>query len=391
MTSARQQKSRVARAVEELPPSGIREFFELVLTMDEVVSLGVGEPDFVTPWTICESAVYALERGRTSYTSNWGELALRREIAKYLETRFGAVYNPENEILPTVGVSQGYDLIVRAVTDPGDEIIIHQPSYVSYAPMAILAGATPVILETSVKDGFQVSPQAVEALITERTKAILLNYPCNPTGATFERPALEAIAEIARREGIVVLSDEVYAELTYDIEHVCFSSLPGARDNTVLLSGFSKAWAMTGWRVGYLAGPSDLIEAACKIHQYSMLCCPILSQLAAIEALKSGEGPMREMVETYRRRRRLIVDGLNQVGLECHEPAGAFYAFPSIEKTGLSSVDFCKRLLVEEQVAIVPGTAFGGSGEGHVRMAYAASFEAIERALEAIGSLLGRL
>ncbi|MCX7017089.1 MAG: aminotransferase class I/II-fold pyridoxal phosphate-dependent enzyme, partial [Candidatus Sumerlaeota bacterium] len=262
---------------------------------------------------------------------------------------------------------------------------------VAYAPMAMLAGAKPVILETAAKDGFRIRPAAVAALVTERTKAIVLNYPCNPTGATLDRAAIEAIAAIAKREDIIVLSDEVYAELTYDGEHVAFASVPGVRKQCVLLSGFSKAWAMTGWRAGYLAGPPDLIAAACKIHQYSMLSCPIMAQYAAIEALRHGDKDMREMIDTYNQRRRIIVDGLNSLGLECHMPAGAFYAFPSIKKTGLSSVEFCKRLVKEEKVAIVPGNAFGPCGEGHVRCAYAASFEAIEKALEGIGRLLRRI
>lgn len=386
-----QQKSRVAQVVQGLPPSGIREFFDLVLAMDDVTSLGVGEPDFVTPWPICESAIYALERGRTSYTSNWGLLDLRREIAAYISRRFGVEYNPENdgcEILPTVGVSQGYDLILRAILDPGDEVIIHQPCYVAYTPLVTLAGGVPVILETKAEQGFKVTPEAVAALITPRTKAIVINYPCNPTGATLDLPALQAIAELAREEDIIVLSDEVYAELTYDKGHVSFPSIPEAKDNCVLMSGMSKAWAMTGWRMGYLAGPHDLIAAACKIHQYSMLSCPILTQYAAIEALRNGDKAMREMVDIYSQRRRVIVEGLNQIGLTCHMPEGAFYAFPSITASGMNSVDFCKRLLTEHKVAVVPGTAFGSSGAGHVRMAYAASFEAIDRALEAMQKMI---
>ena len=386
-----EQKTRIARLVEALPPSGIREFFDLVMTMDDVVSLGVGEPDFSTPWTISEAAVFALERGATSYTSNWGMIQLRREIAAYLSKRFGVDYNPDNEILPTVGVSQGYDIILRAILDPGDEVIIHQPSYVSYVPMVILAGGKPVVLETSAKDGFRVTAESIEPLLTERTKAIVLNYPCNPTGSTLDRDTLEAISDLARAKGLIVLSDEVYAELSYDAKHVSFPSLPGAKERSVLLSGFSKAWAMTGWRIGYLAGPSDLIEAACKVHQYSMLCCPILSQVAATEALKRGEKPMLKMIESYRHRRQILVAGLNDLGLDCQMPKGAFYAFPSIRKTGLDSAEFCKRLLTEEGVAIVPGTAFGAGGEGHVRVAYAAAFEAIEQALEGLGRMLGRL
>lgn len=386
------QKSRVSHVVHDLPPSGIREFFDLVQAMDDVTSLGVGEPDFVTPWTICESAIYALERGRTSYTSNWGLLELRREIAAYLGRGFGAHYNPETdgcEILPTVGVSQGYDIILRAILEPGDEVIIHQPSYVAYTPMVRLAGGVPVILETTAAEEFKITPKAVRALITERTKAIVINYPCNPTGATMDEQALREIAELARDEQILILSDEVYAELTYDRQHVSMAAIPTARDNCVLMSGMSKAWAMTGWRMGYLAGPHDLIAAACKIHQYSMLSCPILTQYAAIEALRNGDKAMRDMVDTYNQRRRVITEGLNQIGLTCHMPEGAFYAFPSIKKTGMSSAEFCKRLLQEHKVAVVPGTAFGPSGEGHVRIAYAASFDAIDKALEAMGTMVG--
>ncbi len=288
-------------------------------------------------------------------------------------------------------MSQGYDIICRTLLNPGDEVIIHQPCYVAYEPMVLLAGGKPVILETSAQNGFQVTVEDVAALVTDRTKALLINYPCNPTGATLDKGTLEGIAELAAEEDFIVLSDEVYAELTYEGEHTAFPSIPGAADRTVLMSGFSKAWAMTGWRVGYLAGPSDLIEGACKIHQYSMLSCPILSQYAAIEALQNAEGPMREMVETYEQRRGVIVQGLNEIGLDCHMPAGAFYAFPSIKKSGMTSADFCKRLLQEEKVAVVPGTAFGPTGEGHIRCAYAASFESIEKAVTGMSRLMGRI
>ncbi|OPZ05001.1 MAG: putative N-acetyl-LL-diaminopimelate aminotransferase [candidate division BRC1 bacterium ADurb.BinA364] len=385
------QKTRVARCVESLPPSGIREFFELVVGMDDIVTLGVGEPDFATPWTICEEAIYWVERGHTSYTSSWGLLELREEIAAYLQRRFNASFSPKDEILPTVGVSQGYDIILRAILNPGDEVIIHQPCYVSYEPMAILSGGKPVILETRAEDGFQIRPEELEKLVTERTRVIVLNYPCNPTGATLRREALEQILAIAERHDLIVLSDEVYAELSYDAEHVSFASLPGAKERCVLMSGFSKAWAMTGWRLGYLAGPKDLIAAALKIHQYSMLCCSIVAQHAGIEAMRNGDDDVAKMVETYKQRRRVIVDGFNELGLKCHNPPGAFYAFPSIRDTGLGSREFCTRLLKEEKVAIVPGTAFGRGGEGYVRAAYAASFDSIEKALAGIGRMLKRL
>ncbi|MBI2570128.1 MAG: aminotransferase class I/II-fold pyridoxal phosphate-dependent enzyme [Candidatus Schekmanbacteria bacterium] len=391
MTEAMSSRARVARVVAGLKPSGIREFFDLVMSMDNLVTLGVGEPDFVTPWTIRESAMFALEHGKTSYTSNWGILELRESIADYVTRRFSVTYDPTCEILPTVGGSQGYDLILRAIIDPGDEVILHTPCYVAYEPMILLAGGVPVAVETSFDEGFRLDPRRLAARVTAKTKAILLNYPSNPTGTTFDRATLQAIADVAQEHDLILLSDEIYAELTYNGAHTSVAALPGARERTVVISGFSKAWAMTGWRIGYLAGPPDLIRAACRIHQYSMLCCPILSQLAALEALRSGGEPMREMVEKYEQRRRVIVTGLNEVGLPCHLPDGAFYAFPSIASTGLTSAQFCRKLLVEERVAIVPGSAFGAGGEGHVRCAYAASFDTIQRALEGIDRLMRRL
>jgi aminotransferase len=382
---------RISRQVEALPPSGIRKFFDLVIGRDDIVSLGVGEPDFVTPWRISEAAVYAIERGRTSYTSNRGLLSLRRTIADYLEHRFGVGYHPATEILITVGVSQGVDIAMRAMFNPGDQIVVTEPCYVSYTPMALLAGAEVLILPTHMREGFQPDLERLESVVTPKTKAILLSYPNNPTGASYGRETLEGIAEIVRRHDLLVISDEVYAELTYVGDHVCFATLEGMRDRTVLLSGFSKAWAMTGWRLGYLAGPRDLVEAAVKIHQYSMLCAPIMAQYAAIEALENAQGDVDKMIQAYDERRHVITRGFEAIGLPCHTPEGAFYVFPSIKHLGMGSEQFCMELLEATNVAIVPGNAFGACGEGHVRCAYAASVDDIRTAVDRIGGFIGTL
>lgn len=359
--------------------------------MEDVVSLGVGEPDFVTPWRTREAGIYSIERGHTAYTSNHGMLSLRREISAYLERRYGVIYQPEKEIVITVGVSQGLDLTMRALLDPGDEALVIQPCYVSYVPMVELAGGKAVIIDTYAKDNFALDLNRLEAALTKKTKLLLLNYPANPTGKTYRRDELEQIASFCRKHNLLAVSDEVYSELTYEGEHVSLPALPGMWDRTILLSGFSKAFAMTGWRMGYAAGPKDYIDAIVKIHQYSMLSAPTLSQEAAIEALRHGQDDVYRMVESYRERRNVIIRGLNEVGLKCHTPEGAFYAFPSIESTGLDAQTFCTRLLQEERVAIVPGGGFGACGSGHVRCSYASSLKTIEKAIERLGRFMSRL
>lgn len=372
----------ISQKVHSISPSGIRKFFDLLSSVEGVISLGVGEPDFVTPWHIREAATHSLERGYTMYTSNYGMLELRQELAKYLEHHYGVSYQPEREILVTVGVSEGLDLAVRAILNPGDEVIIPDPWYVSYPPCVILAGGTPVFAPLSKQSDFVLKAEDVEPLINKQTKAILIGYPSNPTGAVMSREELAEIAKLAQKYNLLVISDEIYARLVYGVEHTCFASLPGVKEQTILLGGFSKAFAMTGWRIGYIAANPQLIEAMLKIHQYTMLCAPTMGQMAGIEALKSGEDDVAKMVKEYDRRRRFIVRKLNEIGLPCFEPKGAFYAFPSIEATGMSSEEFAERLLMEEQVAVVPGSAFGQCGEGFVRCCYATSLASIEEALK---------
>jgi len=372
----------ISQKVRSISPSGIRKFFDLLSSVEGVISLGVGEPDFVTPWHIREAATRSLERGYTMYTSNYGMLELRQELAKYLEHHYGVSYQPEREILVTVGVSEGLDLAVRAILNPGDEVIIPDPWYVSYPPCVILAGGTPVFVPVSKQNNFVLKAEDVEPLINKQTKAILIGYPSNPTGAVMSREELAEIAKLAQKYNLLVISDEIYARLVYGVEHTCFASLPGVKEQTILLGGFSKAFAMTGWRIGYIAANEQLIEAMLKIHQYTMLCVPTMSQMAAIEALRSGEDDVAKMVKEYDRRRRFIVRKLNEIGLPCFEPKGAFYAFPSIEATGMSSEEFAERLLMEERVAVVPGSAFGQCGEGFVRCCYATSLANIEEALK---------
>jgi len=375
----------ISQKVNNISPSGIRKFFDLLSSLEGVISLGVGEPDFVTPWHIREAATYSLERGYTMYTSNYGMLELRQELAGYLERHYGVSYQHEREILVTVGVSEGLDLALRAILNPGDEVIIPEPWYVSYPPCVILAGGIPVFVPTSKQNNFVLKAEDVEPLINKHTKAILIGYPSNPTGAVMSREELSKIARLAQKYNLLVISDEIYARLVYGVEHTCFASLPGMREQTILLGGFSKAFAMTGWRIGYLAANQQLIEAMLKIHQYTMLCVPTMSQMAAIEALKSGEDDVDKMVKEYDRRRKFIVKRLNEIGLPCFEPKGAFYAFPSIEATGMNSEEFAERLLMEERVAVVPGSAFGQCGEGFVRCCYATSLANIEEALKRMG------
>lgn len=372
----------ISQKVNNISPSGIRKFFDLLSSLEGVISLGVGEPDFVTPWHIREAATRSLEKGYTMYTSNYGMLELRQGLAKYLEHYYGVSYQPEREILVTVGVSEGLDLAVRAILNPGDEVIIPDPWYVSYPPCVILAGGTPVFVPVNKQNNFALKAEDVEPLINKQTKAILIGYPSNPTGAVMSREELVKIAKLAQKYNLLVISDEIYARLVYGVEHTCFASLPGVKEQTILLGGFSKAFAMTGWRIGYIAANEQLIEAMLKIHQYTMLCVPTMSQMAAIEALRSAEDDVAKMVKEYDRRRRFIVKKLNEIGLPCFEPKGAFYAFPSIEATGMNSEEFAERLLMEERVAVVPGSAFGQCGEGFVRCCYATSLTNIEEALK---------
>jgi aminotransferase len=371
----------IARKVDGLPPSGIRKFFDLLASMEDVISLGIGEPDFVTPWHIREAGTYSLEKGYTMYTSNSGMPELRQELGNYLELRYGLTYDPEHEILITTGSSEGLDLAMRAIINSGEEIIVPDPCYVAYPANITLAGGVPVPVPANEENDFVIRATDVEARITKRTKAILLGYPANPTGAVLSRAEANLIVQLAAKHNLVVVSDELYARLVYGVEHICLPSLPNAKERTILVSGFSKSHAMTGWRIGYVAAGPRFIEALTKIHQYTMLSAPTMAQMAAIEALRSGETEVEKMVQDYNRRRRVMVKRLNDIGLPCFEPKGAFYAFPSIKATGLSSEEFAEKLLREERVAVVPGTAFGACGEGFVRCCYATSIPNIEEAL----------
>lgn len=373
--------SLISQRVNQISPSGIRKFFDLIASMEGVISLGVGEPDFVTPWHICEAAIYSLEKGYTMYTSNSGMPELRQELSRYLKASYNLGYDPDDELLITVGSSEALDLAMRAILNPGDEVIMPDPCYVAYESCIILAGGIPVKVPTNQENNFEISATDVEARITGKTKAILIGYPANPTGAVMSREKLSKIAEVARRHQLLVISDEIYAKLVYGVEHTCVATLPEMKANTVLLGGFSKAYAMTGWRIGYAAAPREIIAAMTRIHQYTMMCAPTMAQVAAIEALKSGEDSVIEMVEDYNRRRLVIVKGLCDIGLSCFEPRGAFYAFPSIKCTGMTSGEFAEGLLTEEKVAVVPGSAFGQCGEGYVRCCYATSLADIEEAL----------
>ena len=380
----------VADHVAGIPRSGIRDFFDIVQRMPEAISLGVGEPDFVTPWHIREAAIYALERGRTQYTANLGLLRLRESIAVYVQQKFGVRYDPQNQILVTVGVSEALDLALRAVLNPGDEVIYHEPCYVSYAPSVVLAHAKPVPVACRAEDGFAVSAKALEAAITPRSKVLMLSFPTNPTGGTMTRAQLEEVAAVVRKHNLLVLTDEIYSELTFEGEHVSIASLPGMAERTIFLHGFSKAFAMTGFRIGYACGPTELIEAMMKVHQYAIMCASIIAQEAAVEALDHGEAAAAEMREQYKMRRNFIVKALNDMGLPCHLPRGSFYAFPDIRSTGLSSREFAVRLLQEEKVAAVPGGAFGASGEGFLRMCFATAFDRIQIAMERTGKFVER-
>jgi aminotransferase len=371
----------LAERIRSVPPSGIRKFFDVVATMDDVISLGIGEPDFVTPRHITQAGIQSLERGETSYTSNAGVRELRQELSKHLARRYGVEYDPGEELLITVGVSEALFLALLAVVEPGDEVIVPEPCFVSYKPGVIFAGGTPVTVEAKVENGFQITAAEIAAKITPRTKALLIGYPNNPTGAVMSRQRLSEIAKVAEEHDLVVLSDEIYDRLVYGVEHVCFSSLPNMRERTILLSGFSKTYAMTGWRLGYAAAPRQILGGMQKAHQYIIMCAPTTAQVAGIEALRSGEDAVQDMLRQYDQRRRVMVDGLNSIGMPCFEPRGAFYTFPSVQNTSLSSEEFSERLLYEKKVAVIPGTAFGACGEGFVRCAYAASLVQIEEAL----------
>ena len=375
-----------------IKPSGIRKFFDIASTMEDVISLGVGEPDFPTPWEIRKAGILSLESGKTRYTSNRGLEALREEIGNYVERKYGVSYDAKSEILVTVGGSEAIDACIRAIASPGDEIIIPQPSYVCYEPITALCGCKPVIIETKAENSFRITPEELQAAITPRTKALILPYPCNPTGAIMEKADLEAIAKILRDTNILVISDEIYAELTFgDKSHTSIASIDGMQERTVLINGFSKTFSMTGWRLGYACGPKPIMEQITKIHQFAIMCAPTTSQYAAVEALRNGDEAVAAMREEYDMRRRLIVNGFNKLGLSCREPRGAFYAFPCIRSTGMSSEEFCEKLLYSEKVAIVPGTAFGESGEGFVRASYCYSTEHILEALRRIERFLNSL
>ena len=380
---------KISKVVEKMQPSGIRAFFDLVLGMKEVISLGVGEPDFVTPWQIREAGIYSLEQGFTSYTSNKGLYKLRLGIQRYLKNKYGLDYCPDEEILITVGVSEGLDLVLRAIINPGDKILIPQPSYVSYGPVTELAGGIPVYIDTS-KDDFKITPKLLEKYIDKKTKGIVLNYPINPTGVSYRRKELEEINKVLLRHKVLCISDEVYGDLTYDFQHVAFPSLPKAKDNTVYFNGFSKSYAMTGWRVGFVCGPKEIIAGMTKIHQYTIMCVSITSQMAAAEALVSGKKYVEQMKREYNRRRQFIVAELNSLGLKCRLPQGAFYVFPCIKSTGLSSMEFSRKLLDEQKVAVVPGTAFGTCAEGYIRISYASSMDNLKEALHRIRLFLQR-
>ena len=374
-----------------IPPSGIRKFFDIVSEMPDAISLGVGEPDFDTPWHIREEGIYSLERGRTFYTSNSGLKELREEIVRYLERRVHVSYDPLHEVLITVGGSEGIDMAFRAMLNPGDEVLIPQPSYVSYEPCAILADGVPVIIELKEENEFRLTKEDLLAAITEKTKILVLPFPNNPTGAIMEKKDLEEIAEVCVAKDIFVLSDEIYSELSYKEEHVSIASLPGMRERTILINGFSKAFAMTGWRLGYACGPADIIAQMMKIHQYAIMCAPTTSQYAAVEALRNGDEDVAVMRESYDQRRRFLMNAFEEMGLSCFEPYGAFYAFPSIKEFGMSSDEFATRFLEEEKVAVVPGTAFGACGEGFLRISYAYSLEQLKEALGRLSHFVARL
>lgn len=384
-------RNPLADKVVEIKPSGIRKFFDIVSEMKDAISLGVGEPDFDTPWHIRDEGIYSLERGKTHYTSNAGLMELREEICRYLNRRQGLSYDPVKEVLVTVGGSEAIDIGLRAMCNPGDEVLIPQPSYVSYEPCAVLAGAKPVIINLKAENEFRLTAQELEDAITEKTKILILPFPNNPTGAIMEKKDLEAIAEVIIKHDIFVMSDEIYSELTYKDKHVSIAELPGMQERTILINGFSKAYAMTGWRLGYACGPREIIQQMTKIHQFAIMCAPTTSQCAAVEALKNGDGDVEQMRTAYNQRRRYLMNAFREMGLECFEPYGAFYVFPCIKEFGLTSDEFAERLLKEEKLAVVPGTAFGDCGEGFLRISYAYSMEQLKEALSRMNRFIQRL
>jgi len=380
-------KDIISKKVQDMQPSGIRAFFDLVLGMKDVISLGVGEPDFVTPWQIREAGIYSLEEGFTSYTSNKGLYKLRLSISHYLKNRYGLEYCPDEEILITVGVSEGFDLSLRALINPQDKILIPAPSYVSYGPLTELAGGIPIYIDTK-NEGFKLTPKILEKYIDKKTKAVILNYPTNPTGISYTRKELSEINKVILKHKLLCISDEIYGDLTYDFEHTPFATLSGAKENTIYLNGFSKSYAMTGWRVGFVCGCKEIIAAMTKIHQYAIMCVPITSQMAACEALQTGKKSVEEMKREYKRRREFIVDGLNNLRFECTKPHGTFYVFPTIKNTGMDAMEFAQGLLKEQKVAVVPGTAFGQQYKDYIRISYASSFDNLKEALNRIAIFL---
>lgn len=380
----------VSRRVAKVPPSAIRQFFDILNTMDDVISLGIGEPDFCTPGHISQAGIRSLSNGGTSYSSNAGSLELRELIADKLDELYGVRYRAETEVLVTVGASEAIADFMIAVLDPGDEVIIPQPCFVSYVPAVLFAGGMPVTIDTRLENDFAVTAEEIEACLTPRTKVLFLSYPSNPTGAVVSREEMLRIAAVVRRHDLLALSDEIYDRLVYGVEHVCVAALPGLRERTVHVGGFSKSYAMTGWRIGFVAGPEEILSAIAKVHQYVIMCAPTMAQYAAIQALKQGEPDVQQMVKAYDRRRKLIVHGLNEIGLPTYEPRGAFYCFPRVSDLGMDDVTFAERLLVEEHVALVPGSAFGPTGQGHVRACYAAPMEEIEEALARVRRFVER-
>jgi aminotransferase len=377
-------ENMILKNVRDMPPSGIRKYFDLINEMDDVISLGVGEPDFVTPWNIVEAGIYSLEKGQTHYSSNAGYIELREEISKYLNRRFNLKYNPIDEILVTVGGSEGIDLALRALCGPGDEVIIPEPSFVAYKGCTTFCGAIPVTISLREEDNFKLTKELLEQAITPKTKVVVIPFPNNPTGAIMSKDELKVLVDVLKDKDIIILSDEIYAELSYNESHVSIASFDEVKDKTLVINGFSKAYAMTGWRLGYVCGNSILIDAMKKIHQYALMCSPTTAQHAAIEALKNGDDSVKEMSREYNRRRRVLVEGFRKMGLQCFEPLGALYVFPSIKATNLSSDEFCEKLLMEEKVLAVPGNAFGECGEGYIRCCYASSMEDLTEAIKRI-------
>ncbi len=384
-------KDMLSKQAVGLKPSGIRKFFDIVSEMEDAISLGVGEPDFDTPWHIRDEGIYSLEKGRTFYTSNSGLVELRQEICNYIKRKQGVDYDPKHEVLITVGGSEAIDIGMRAVINPGDEVLIPQPSFVSYEPCAIMAGGVPIIIELKEENEFRLTAEELESAITEKTKILILPFPNNPTGAIMERKELEAIAEVIRKHDILVMSDEIYAELTYKEKHVSIIEMEGMRERTILINGFSKAYAMTGWRLGYACGPREILEQMTKLHQFAIMCAPTTSQYAAVEALRSGDDDVQEMKTAYNQRRRYLINAFREMGLSCFEPFGAFYIFPCIKEFGMTSEEFAERFLAEEKVAVVPGTAFGDCGEGFLRISYAYSLDTLKLAIGKLADFVGRL